>query len=187
MNKLMTRLLTAALVTGALLTGAVTSASAQDKDEQRNVALLLMAYDQFPTAEAFKQVSANPRAVILSIYRDPASKPIVRLQALDALSLFPNEEVRELYKGILAKGWADEAPGEAHRAINGLMHGFGTDALADVAPMLNDKDIQIRMTAIEAIFNSGKEEGQRLLKARLDKENHPVVRDLLVKRTLSVQ
>ncbi len=184
----MNKPLTTLLLLLALALAAPSVAFAQDKAAEREaVQMLLMPYDKFPAADDFKRVSKDPRAVILAVWRDKKSSEILRLQALDALSLFPNEEVRALYLEILSGDWGKEAPREAHRAINGLMLAFGESAVMDVAPLLTHADVQVRLTAAHALSKFGGESGRQLLLAHRDDETDKIVRESIDQLTRRIR
>lgn len=164
-----------------------TSAAHADDNTRATVTMLLMAYDTFPSADDFKRVTDDPRAELLAIYNDPDTKRIVKLQAIDALALFPNKDVRALYQRILAMPFDGDAPNEVHRAINGLMQAFGKDAISDVAPMLDHSDVQLRLTAVHALGLRGEQEGVALMRIRMDKETHPVVREEIARRIATIR
>lgn len=182
-----TRITAALLVAAFCLLALPSMVFSQDKTERDTVQMLLLAYDKFPTAADFKKVAKNPRAELLAIYRSPQSSEIIRLQALDALSLFPDAEVRSLFLEILSQDWDKEAPRTAHRAINGLMHAFGEAAASDVSPLLAHKDVQIRLTVVHALATSGGESGRQLLLDHLDGETDKVVRDTISKMTTRIR
>lgn len=193
MNITTPRPLRALFATLLLITLCVASVTLQpdtahaDDKTRATVTMLLMAYDTFPSADDFKRVTDDPRAELLAIYHDPDTKRIVKLQAIDALALFPDKEVRALYQRILAMPFDGDAPNEVHRAINGLMQAFGKDAISDVAPMLDHSDVQVRLTAIHALGLHGEQEGVALMRIRMDKETHPVVREELAKRIATIR
>ena len=110
-----------------------------------------------------------------------------RLPALDALSLFPDAEVRALYRELLADDWGKRAPRAAHRAINGLMHGFGESAVEDVSALLSHEDVQIRLTVVYALAKSGGESGRDVLLDHLASETDKVVRETIVKKTAQLR
>jgi HEAT repeat protein len=155
--------------------------------EVENIKTMLMAYDAFPSATDFKKVSTDPRGVLLVIWQDKANTSIVRLQALDALSLFPDEDVRALFREILSKAAQDPAPAEVHRAVNGLLHGFGESAVEDVAPLLQHRDVQVRLTVAHAVGTSGGASGRALLRAHLADEPNKVVREQIETLILEIR
>jgi len=183
MQKRTTTILMAILLATISVVAISSTAYSQAKGEQDAVKMMLLPYDSFPTAADFKKVAKDPRAQILAIYHAPESNELIRLQALDALSLFPNAEVRALYREILSKDWQKVAPRATHRAINGLMHGFGASAVEEVAPLLAHSDVQIRLTVVHALAKSGGESGRQVLLDHFDGEKNAVVREAITRQT----
>jgi HEAT repeat protein len=175
--------LTAFIATAICIVSAAEPAFSQTKDERATVKMMLLPYDSFPTAADFKKVAKDPRAQLLNIYKAPDSNELIRLQALDALSLFPNAEVRALYREILSADWKSSASRATHRAINGLMHGFGQSAIEEVSPLLTHRDIQVRLTVVHALAKSGGETGRQILLDHLEDEKDRVVRETITKQT----
>ncbi len=182
-----TKLITALLLAAVCLLANPALVFSQSKSERDSVQTMLLAYDTFPSAADFKKVAKDPRAQLLAIYRSSQSTKIVRLQALDALSLFPNAEVRALYRELLSKDWGKKAPAAAHRAINGLMHGFGEAAVEDITPLLSHQDVQIRLTVVHALAKSGGESGRQILLDHFDSEVDKVVRETITRQTTRLQ
>ena len=162
----------------------LTAAHADDLSTPRGrVLMLLMAYDAFPKAADFKAVAQEPKAHLLDIYGDTSTSHGIRLQALDALSLMPDEEVLRLYLDILGGCWAPEAARECHRALSATMHGFGAAALEHAALFLDHPDLQMRLTAAHVIARSGGDVGREILAAHLDKESSKLVREKIERET----
>jgi hypothetical protein len=182
-----------ALVAGLLvaLTGIlmVSVASAHHQEPEReNVTTLLKAYDAFPKATTFKSVAEDPRTILLEIVSDSTEPEIVRLQALDALSLFPDGDVRQVFRQVVADSWDHTlAPRATHNAINGLMYGWGEAALDDVLPLLSHPDLQVRLTVVHAVGKSGGDVGRAALRAQLADEKDPYVREAIQKHANSIR
>lgn len=159
----------------------VSAASAHHQEPEReNVTVLLKAYDTFPQASAFKSVAEDPRTVLMEIVSDSAEPEIIRLQALDALSLFPDTQVRRVFQQVVADAWGHErAPRATHNAINGLMFGWGALALDDVLPLMKHPDLQVRLTVVHAVGNSGGDAGRAALRAQFQVEKDPYVREAI--------
>jgi hypothetical protein len=157
------------------------SVFAQDtKTDRDRVQLLLMAYDHFPNAAQFEAASPNPRKILLEIAGDGTESEIVRLQALDGLSLFPDASVRTHFRHILgeARG-TTPAPRATHNAINGLVHGWGLAAAPDVLAMLTHPDPQVRMTVVHALRKVGDAHTRAALRDHLSREKDPIVQELI--------
>ncbi len=179
MNNHFQRALVAVLVSTGLLISTVAFAHHQEP-ERENITTLLRAYDAFPKATAFKSVAEDPRTVLLEIVADDSEPEIIRLQALDALSLFPDADVRQVFRKVVAESWDhSQAPRATHNAINGLMFGWGEAALDDVLPLLSHPDLQVRLTVVHAVGKSGGDAGRTALQAQLNDEKDPYVREAI--------
>lgn len=179
-NTGVTRCFAGALTLALLLAFSLPAGAHHKEPERESVTLLLRAYDTFPDAAAFKAVSQDPRTVLFDIVTDSTETEIMRLQALDALSLFPDADVRSLFRQVVADSWGHElAPRETHNAINGLMFGWGEAALGDVLPLLKHPDLQVKLTVVHAVGTSGGEAGRTALRAQLAVEKDPLVREAI--------
>ena len=151
-----------------------------NKEHRAKVEMLLKAYDGFPDIGQFKAAADDPRAVLLEIESDPSASEIVRLQALDGLSLFPNDVVRSRFRTIVtASKGSNPAPRATHNAINGLIHGWGQAAVPEVLALLEHPDVQVRLTVVVAVGRSGGASGHAALRAHLGREKDPVVREFI--------
>ncbi len=176
----------------AVFLGLGTLAHAQNKpaqDEQAAVTLLLKAYDRFPTVAQFNNAAKDPRAQLLRIWNDSKQPEILRLQALDGLSLFPNAEVRQVFLHVVQRSaQQNPAPREIHRAITGFAHGFGPGALREILPeLLQHDDPQVRLTAAHVVATSKDEKSRRIVLQHLSKEPDVVVRGEIKRLLARVQ
>lgn len=170
----LTVLLLTLLMTAGL--AAATPRLAHADPERERVELLLNAYDAPASADQLGAAASNPRAVLIQIAQDPAVPEYRRFAALQALALFPNEQVRALYSAILREipGRA-EGPRIAHPTIQAMMKAFGESALIEVEPLLGSKDVQVRLTAVHAIARFGGDKGRSLLRAHAEREPNRIV------------
>ena len=181
------RLLTALTIFGLIWVVGMNTLCAEPRadlsTERARVLMLLKAYDSFPTAAQFKSVARNPQGLLFDIYQDTTVNHGVRLQALDALSLMPDDEVKALFLDILGGCWTPPTARDCHRALNGLMHGFAATSLDDAAAFLQHPDLQMRLTAVHAIARSGGDPGRDTLLTHLNHEKSPLVRTTIEKMT----
>lgn len=144
-------------------------------DERQRVEILLSAYEGFPKPGDFLKVSSDPGAVMRDIVEDPHTKAHIRLGALSALALFPDEKVWELYMSELQKSGTNPAPRATHQVLGGLALGFGPRAVDVLANYLKHDDTQVRMTAAHALGTIGTADARSAILERASLESDPVV------------
>jgi len=149
--------------------------AAQADPGRDRVELLLNAYDTPATADAFREASPDPRAALIAIAQDPSVPRHRRFAALQALALFPDAQVRAIYRAILQGATDDGAPRIVHPTIQAMMKAFGADALVDIEPLLLSKDVQVRLTAVHAIATFGGDKGGSVLRAHAEREPNRIV------------
>ncbi|MEO1267376.1 MAG: hypothetical protein AAFX99_04710 [Myxococcota bacterium] len=163
----------------------LSTATADDFDpaERGRIEMLLLPYDHSPDAKAFKAVATDPQAHLLDIVRSPDTRELLRLQAIVALSHFPNAKTLKAYTDIIAAaGLTDPGSRALHRTLQSLAFGFGTRALPHLEPLLAHSDPQVRLTVVHAMAHTG-DKGKAKLRDHLnkDKENDPLVQETLEK------
>lgn len=143
--------------------------------ERQRVELLLSAYEGFPKAADFLKVCDEPGTVMIDIATDPASKPHIRLGALSAMALFPDQRVWDLYLLEIKAGSANPAPRAIHQVLGGLALGFGPRAVPVLRQALAHADTQVRMTAAHALGTVGTQEARDAIRTQAERESDPVV------------
>lgn len=134
--------------------------------------LLLSSHHQLPERETFEEQLEDPRATLISIARDTDQLSLYRRQALDALGYWADQEVAKLYVDLLDD---DQTPGNVeHRLMLLLADHFEDEALTHLEPYLSDDDLQLRLTAIEAIGRIDTEEADTALKDAREDEQHDI-------------
>ena len=178
-HKLLLTAVTSALLTFGLATPSALQAQTKAEQVQR-VQLLLNAYDRAPDAAQFKRAATDPRSILLDIESNPSSPEYLRLRALDALSLFPDEQVRARFRTILKDATGQNpAPRAVHNSINGLMLGWGAESNEELLALLAHPDIQVRLTVAVAVGRSGGISGRNALRSHLGREKDPLVREFI--------
>jgi hypothetical protein len=138
------------------------------------VKLMLSGYEYFPTKEDLVRVSPRAFEVLDDIARDETALPSMRTRALDALGLYEGKaEVALILEQILAEERLKDV--FLRHAVTSSMKAFGNHALPWVAPYLNHKDVQLRLSAVHAVGHFGGELGQEVLLQRVEIERDELV------------
>jgi hypothetical protein len=143
--------------------------------ERARIELLLSAYEGFPKAGHFLKISDDPGAIMRDIAQDPDTKAHIRLGALSAMALFPDEKTWQFYLTEMDKGAGTPAPRAIHQVLGGLALGFGPRAVPVLARALRHADTQVRMTAAHALGTVGTDDARGAILEQADREKDPVV------------
>lgn len=148
-------------------------------DLEQRVRVLLSGYDYFPTREDLDAVAPAVPAILVAIYNDPESRPTTKGRCIDALGYYGDDETaRQFLEYIIANADSDEIPsGHVHKALTSYTKAFGDQAIEVVAPFLEHRDEQLRITASVAIAKSTGRAGKELVRARLQLEKNDVARE----------
>lgn len=174
---------------GALLLLCATPALADDFDpaERGRVEMLLHPYDHSPDAKAFRAVAADPQAHLLEIASAAGTRQLTRLQALTALSYFPDKRTLALYTRLIDEaGLTREGTRALHRVIQGMAFGFGESALPHLTPLLKHADPQVRLTVAHALAHIG-EPGKEVLRAHVSGEKDLLVQEAIGKLAAQIK
>ena len=144
-------------------------------DAKARLRLLLSGYHGLPPKAEFETI-AGVKA-LLYVFAHDASDALHRDRALAALAYFPDGSVFRLYAEIL--GDASTPEGTRHRVMRLLAEAFGDRALPLLRPYLEADDLRLRLTAVAAVGDIGSDAATDALRARIDRETHPVVRERL--------
>lgn len=161
---------------------APTAASAQgdeaeqrtERDQRADLKLLLSAHHDLPDKHLFLKASPDARALLLELARDASQFKLHRYRALEALGAYwADDEVFELYARLLA-GKGDVLL--KHRVMMFAAAAFGDRSVPLISPYSHDADVQLRMTAAEALIRVNTETSRAALRAALGQEDEPMVR-----------
>jgi len=193
----------ATLLTTLLLAGATSTALAQDHEPTKTnlpstttdagqgvsdavltkkLTFMLSGYEYFPSRKDLDGLaSADVVTAKLRTFADDTSmRPSLRLRAVDALGYY-DDEATVAYLRALVDRPTETLPTDQqrvgnlvrHHAIVALAKAVGPDALDDLEPFLKGDDLQLRLTAINAIGKHGGKAGHTLLEKLLKNEDNP--------------
>lgn len=157
----------------------------KNRDEVRQrLEFLLSGYEYFPSRKDLDGL-APPQALITLLQgmaHEGDLRPSLRLRAVDALSLYEGPEVRDFLTTILAINPDEAEPSQLrvtrlmrHRAINSLARLDAENAVETLVPFLEDRDLQMRLTAISALGQFGGQAGKKAIEDLRTRDTHPAV------------
>jgi hypothetical protein len=136
--------------------------------------ILLSGFHEIAPADQFVAQLGDPVAVLWSIVRLESDNAFLQDRALFALAYWPGEDLRAYLGDLIPAG---AAPREMlrHHAISLMARAFGEQELPRLAPLLQDADVQIRLTAVDAIATIGTPAALEALRTARSTETHRVV------------
>ena len=133
--------------------------------------LLLSGYHGLPDRDVLTQ---SPNAFEIVRALSQSSDSLVRDRALQALSRFwPSGDVFLAYANVLAD--PNTAEGTRHRVMLLAADVFADRAVPMIRPYLEADDVQLRLSAVEALGRVRTDEVVAILTARAEVETDPVV------------
>ena len=152
---------------------------------RQRIVVLLSGFEYFPTKADLEQGTdeAAVSALLQQLVSDASERPLVRTKAVDALGYYADEESRELLLGLARTpvNVTEDRLGDSmrHHAITSLAKSQKDRAVGDLKPLLEDPDIQIRLSAVVALGKHAQQAARPVLLERLSLErNDTVTREL---------
>lgn len=158
--------------------------SAETAQVRERVQFLLSGYEYFPTRKDLDEVASAPilTTVLKSMVSDSKLAPPTRFRAVDALGLYNEPDVAKFLLGYVAPPAKDADPADIHtlelmrhRVIIAYAKSQGALSNEALIPLLEDSDLQIRLTAISALGKHGGLEAVKHLRALKDRDTHHAV------------
>ena len=154
---------------------------------RERLVFLLSGFEYFPTRKDLDGVANE--ATISALLIELATQAVperasLQLRAVDALGYYSTPKaiatLRQIAAAPLPATITDAArirllDARRHHAITSYVRAAGPDALKDVAPLLDDRDLQIQLTAIVAIGRHGGTPGRALLQTKKKGADDPFV------------
>lgn len=149
-----------------------------DPVQQEQITFLLSGYHYFPDQAKLLSVSPNAVNLLMAIAEDNNNITSLRVQAIRALGLFPNDDQAAAYLQLKLQ---DTALRDTYvrASMNAAMHAFPDRALKWVEPWLEHGDVQLRISAIHTVGKLGGEPGKALLRQRVARETDPLAKESL--------
>lgn len=140
-------------------------------EEVAHVRLLLSGYHGLPDREA---LAASPNAFAIVSALSHSDNVLVRDRALEALGRFwPSGDVFLAYANVVADETTPD--GMRHRIMLVAAEVFGDRAVPMIRPYLSVDDVQLRLTAVEALGRIRTDQVVAILEAHADSETNALV------------
>lgn len=152
-----------------------------DQQQLDKAQLLLSGYHGLPPKEMFVESLDDPKLVLTAMALDAKGPELHRKRALSALGYFADAGVERIYVDLLQDASTPEAI--RHRLIFLLAEHFPADALAHLKPYLTHKNLQYRLSAIEAIRKLPSDDAVAALRDALQHEDNAVAKKRLQQYT----
>jgi hypothetical protein len=152
-----------------------------DQSDVERAKMLLMGYHGLPSKETFEENLDDPKVVVMSIALDEGGFSLHRKRALAALGYWADAGLMRIYNQLLQDAQAPDVL--RHRVILLLAEHFPDEALGHLKPFLAHKDLQYRLSAIEAIRRLPSDEAVAALREALETETNAVAKKRLEKYT----
>ena len=155
------------------------------KPERARIQLLLSAHHELPDRALFEGASDQARAHLLDFATDLDVFPLYRYRALEALgAYYADDQVLRLYASVLKDAGSERAQ---HRVMLLAARFFGDQATGLLTPFLSDKNIQLRITAVEALALIHSETSRAMLRAAASSEPDPGLATRMVRAAAGVK
>jgi HEAT repeat protein len=123
--------------------------STLDAGQVRQVELLLSGYHAIPTLAQLQAASPRAEDITAALVRDHATSPFIRPRAISALvTYWPNARSLTLVRQLVADPKTRDVT--RHQLLLALP-AFGEQVIPDLIPFLSHADLQLRLTAVEAM------------------------------------
>lgn len=147
--------------------------------------MLLSGFHGIPPKETFEQKLDNPEQILLGIALSEDTSAVYRKQALAALAYWPNDTVFSLYGRLLKDAQTEDTI--RHRVMLLMAEHFEGRALQQLRPYLSDDDLQLRLSAIEAIRRLPSDDAVEALREALKTETNAVAKKRLEQYTQTLR
>jgi HEAT repeat protein len=160
--------------------------SALDAAQVQAVSVLLSGYHAIP--DKAQLTAASPRAedIVAALVREPDTSPFVRPRAISSLvTYWPNARSLQLMRALIAKPATGEV---ARHQLLMALPSFGQQVIPDLIPLLTDKDVQLRLTSVEALGRLSQHDAAvAALNKALDAERDPIVRERITRAARAIR
>lgn len=164
--------------------GVVSTASAQDgngptppvtvpqqTDAQKSIGILLSVHHELPAKAQFESIEDH-RAILARMATDRTS-PREQKRALEALAYWPDAATLQVYTSVLND--PQTRVGTRHQTLLLVGDNYDDRALEVLERYLSADDVQLRLTAVDAIARTATEDGYDMLESHAQVETSKVV------------
>jgi hypothetical protein len=148
-----------------------------DSPEAQRVEVLLSAYHELPSKAEFEKAS-DVRTILSTMARDRQA-PRLQKRAIEALAYWPDAATLQVFEAVLAD--PQTRTGTRHFTLMTTGKAFGADGLDVLEPYLAASDLQLRLTAVDAVAATRSDRGFAMLEARARVETSDLVLDRIEK------
>ena len=142
-----------------------------------SVSQLLSAYHGLPERDLFEAASATAREELLLVVGDESRLLAHRYRALEALGAYwPDAQVWGVYERWLRSPAEEDM---LHQVMPLAARYFGDRATGLLVAHLDASDVQVRLSAVEALAMIRTPGAQGAMRARLEREQDALVRERL--------
>lgn len=156
-----------------------------DAEVLEHITLLLSGYEYFPTAADLQAVTPDPVPYLVELSSRDEGLPVHRHRAVAALAYFPGESVQQYLDYLLTSPHTPELM--RHHVMNALVTGFGEASLPVIEPFLANADVQLRLTAVNAVATIATPAAATVLEHCLSLEQSELVRERIQAELTTLQ
>ena len=142
------------------------------------IAALMMGYHGPPERAVLEAVTPDARRYLEHLAQDQKTPMMQRYNAIAALSAWSDAQTLKIYGALLADPNMPE--GGLHRILGLIGQVFGQEGLPLVHPFLDHPDVQLRLSAIDAVAHLPGGASDKVLLDLLRRERHEAARTRLL-------
>lgn len=157
-----------------------------ERSPHERIVFLLSGYEYFPTRADLDAVApaAEVAAILRGVAADVDGRPTLRLRAVDALGYYDDESTVAFLGALVGTAPAADLPRRKlrtagllrHHAVTALARSQRGAAVAAIEPLLGARDVQLALTAVDALGKHGGAQGRALLAQAAESSPHDLVR-----------
>lgn len=137
--------------------------------------VLLSGHHGIPSRDELEAAVPDVRSLLWQVAMEREQHPIQRDRAIAALAWWGDEEVQELYRDLIRS--ADTSTMLRHRVVGLAARYFGEASIEDISPLLDHPDLQLRLTAADALGQIDTATSRALLREALHEGTPALLRE----------
>ena len=161
-----------------------------DGEAVERVTLLLSAHHELPAAEMFAEAAADAETVLYAIAGDAGTFQHHRNRAYGALGYWADADLQRFYATQFELALASEHEStyfSSHHLVGLIGRHFPEAAPNLIGDLLHSEDVQIRLSAVEALRTADSEHARGLLIEAYPVETNATVREAIQRGLLTVR